>query len=238
MQPDGAVPDWGVRPERPRGAGHHLQRLMVLVIFVAIAVGITIGLGPSFGFAPVFVINIGIGLAAFLWVNNQGLLALRSVKAVRSSPEQEPRLWNIATGLAGDLGSKPPHLFVIPDGGPNCLACIARGPALAVTKSLLDTYTRTELEAVVAHGLVRLASGTIERATLSVALGPLGTKSIPPVGGADDVHACGLTRYPPALANAIEKAEPRGGRFAALWFVAESAGHRAQDDRVAAIRDL
>ena len=238
MQPESAVPDWGVRPERPRGLGHHLQRLVVLLIFVGVAVGLTIALGPSFGFPVVFIINLAIGFAAFWWVNNQGLLALRAAKAIRVDKEQEPRLWNIAAGLASDMGSKPPHLFAITEGGPNAIACIARGPAVAVSQSLLENYTRTELEAVVAHCLVRLASGTIERATLSVALGPLGTKSLPPVGGADDVHACALTRFPPALANAIEKAEPRSGRFAAFWFVAEGGGHRGQTERVTAIRDL
>jgi hypothetical protein len=238
MNPESTVPDWGVRPERPQGLGHLLQRLVVLLIFVALAVGLTIGLGPAFGYPPVFMINIGIALAAFWWANNQGLLALRAAKAVRSDEVHEPRLWNIANGLASDMGTKRPHLYVIEEGGPNSMACIARGPALAVTKSLLDTFTRTELEAVVAHGLVRLASGTIERATLSVALGPLGTKSLPRVGGADDVHASALTRYPPALASAIEKAEPRSGRFAAFWFVAEDGGHRDRAERVAAIRDL
>ena len=230
--------DWGVQPERPTGMGHHMQRALVLLIFIALAFGITFILGPIWGFAPVFIINLGIGLAAFWWVNNQGLLALRSAKAVRCTREQQPRLWNIASGLASDMRTKVPHLLVIEEGGPNALACMARGPALAVTKSLLDDYTRTELEAVVAHGLVRLASGTIDRAMLSVALGPLGTKSLPPVGGADDVHACAITRYPPALANAVEKAEPRSGRFAAFWFVGEGGGHRDQAERVLAIRDL
>lgn len=238
MNPESTVPDWGVRPERPRGLAHLLQRVAVLLIFIALAVGLTIGLGPAFGYPPVFMINIGIALAAFWWVNNQGLLALRAAKAIRSDKEHEPRFWNIATGLAADMGTKPPHLYVIEEGGPNSMACIARGHALAVTKSLLETYTRTELEAVIAHGLVRLASGSIERATLSVALGPLGTKSLPRVGGSDDVHASALTRFPPALASAIEKAEPRSGRFAAFWFVSDEGGHRDRAERVAAIRDL
>ena len=238
MQQERTAPDWGVAPERPRGAGHLMQRAAVLLIFVGIAAALTFILGPIWGFPPVFIANFGIGLAAFWWVNNQGLLALRHAGAVRCDREQEPRLWNIATGLATDMKTKVPHLFVIEEGGPNSLVCIARGPALAVTKNLLDGYTRTELEAVVAHGLARLASGTVERTMLSVALGPLGTKGLPRVGGNDDVRACAITRYPPALANAVEKAEPRSGRFAAFWFVGVDGGHRDQAERVVAIRDL
>ena len=238
MQRERTIPDWGVQPPRPRGAGHHLQRALVLSIFIGLAFALTFALGPIWGFTPVFMINLGIGLAALWWANNQGLLALRSAGALRCTPEEQPRVWNIAQGLAKELRIKPPVLYVLEEGGPNSLACIARGPALAFTKSLLDGYTRTELEAVVAHGLVRLASGTIDRAMLSVALGPLGTKSLPPVGTADDVHACALTRYPPALANAVEKAESRSGRFAAFWFVGEGGGHRDPAERAAAIRDL
>lgn len=238
MQKERTVPDWGVQPDRPRGAGHFVQRAIVLLVFVALAVALTVVLGPSWGFVPIFIITLGIGVASFWWVNNQGLLALRSVRAVRCDADQEPRVWNIANGLAQDLGLKSPSLYVIPEGGSNALVCIARGPALAFTNDLLSGYTRTELEAVVAHGLVRIASGSIERTTLSVALGPLGTKSFPPVGRADDVQACAVTKFPPALASAVEKAEPRSGRFAAFWFVANGGGHRDPRERVAAIGEL
>lgn len=238
MQKERTVPDWGVHPDRPRGAGHLAQRAVVLFVFVAVAVALTVLLGPIWGFIPIFIITLGIGVGSFWWVNNQGLLALRSVRAVRCDPEQEPRVWNIAHGLAKDLGLKPPSIYVIPEGGPNALVCIARGPALAFASTMLKAYTRTELEAVVAHGLVRVASGSIERTTLSVALGPLGSKSFPPVGRADDVQACAVTKFPPALATAIEKAEPRSGRFAALWFVANGGGHRDPRERVAAISEL
>ncbi len=236
MQRHASVPDWGVKPDRARGAG--IQGALVLGAFIVVAFALTYALGPAVGVVPVLVINLVIALTAAWWMNVQGLLALRSVKAVRARPEDEPRLANIAAGLARDIGIRPPALYVIDAGGPNAIACIARGPAVAVTKSLLDGYTRTELEAVVAHSLVRLASGTIERATLGVALGPFGTRSLPPVGRADDVHACALTRYPPALANAVERAEPRSGRFAAFWFVADGGGHRDRAEREAAIRQL
>ncbi len=232
------VPDWGAAPERPRGTAHIAQRAGVLVVFIALAFGLAYLLGPTIGFAPILIINAAVGFIAFWWVNTQGVLALRNAGAHRCRAKDEPRFANVAAGLAADLAMRKPALYVIDQGGPNSLACIARGPAIAVTRSLLDDYTRTELEAVVAHGLVRLRSGAIERAALAIALGPLGTKSLPPVGGADDVHACALTRFPLALASAIEKAEPRSGRFAPFWFVANGGGHRDAADRIVAIRDL
>ncbi len=227
-----------MKPDRPRGIGYRAQLALVLIVFVGFAFAVAFLLGPVVGLMPIFIINAVVGIAAFWWVNNQGVFALRKAGARRCRPDDQPRLANIAAGLAQDLGMRPPALFLIEEGGPNSLACIARGPALAMTRSLLDTYTRTELEAVVAHGLVRLASGTIERATLGIALGPLGTKSLPPIGRADDVHASALTRFPPALANAVEKAEPRSGRFAPFWFVAKEGGHRDISERVAALYDL
>ena len=238
MQPQTSFPDWGVRPERPRGAAYRMQTVLVLVVLILVAFAITYLLGPVVGFGPIFVINGAIAMMAFWWANTQGLLALRSVKAVRTNPDQQPRLANIALGLARDLRMRPPQLFVIEEGEPNALTCLARGPAIGVTRSLLDNYTRTELEAVVAHCLVRLASGSMDRSMLAVALGPLGTKRLPQIGGADDVHACALTRYPPALASAVEKAEPRSGRFAAFWFVGIGGGHRDRDERIDAIKDL
>lgn len=239
MQQERTVPDWGVQPDGPRGGAHGVQRGIVLSMSIALALVLGSVLGPIFGFLPTLLIMLGLMVAGFWWVNNQGLLAMRPAGASRCTPDQEPRVRNIVRGLAADMRIKTPELYVIAQGGPNSIACIARGrAALGFTRTLLDTYTRTELEAVAAHGLVRLASGTIHSATLSIALGPLGRKRPPPVGEADDVQACAATRYPPALASAIEKAEPRSGRFAALWFVAHGGGHRDHTERVAAIRDL
>jgi hypothetical protein len=129
-------------------------------------------------------------------------------------------------------------LFVIPDDVPNAMVCRAKGPALAVTRGLLDDFTRTELEAVIAHCMVRLLSTDVERASMALAQGPLGTRSIPRVGYEDDVRAAAVTRYPPALADAVEKAKPMKGRYAPFWFVADDRSHRPAQERAAAIRDL
>ena len=235
---DPSVDAWGGPAAAPRGAAYYLQRTAAVLAFVAIAALATFVLGPGIGLLGVMAVNIVLVVAFFMWANNQGLLALRASGAKRLAEDGEPRLWNIVTGLASDMKVTRPALYVVPGGGPNAMVCRARGDAFAVTRSLLDTYTRTELEAVVAHCLVRLRSVDLDRAALGVALGPLGSRGIPPVGLHDDVAAASVTRYPPALAAAIEKAEPRSGRYAPFWFVASGSSHRSGSERAAALRDL
>ena len=235
---DTSVNDWGRPPVAPRGAPYFLQRTMAVLAFAAVAGAITFLLGPRMGLPGVLAVNVLLVVAFFMWANNQGLLALRAALARRVAEGEEPRLTNIAAGLASDMNVTPPALFIVPDGGPNAMVCRARGDALVVTKSLLENFTRTELEAVVSHCLVRLRSVDLDRTSLGVALGPLGSRSVPMVGVQDDVAAVAVTRYPPALAAAIEKAEPRGGRFAPFWFAAIGSSHRSAVERAAALRDL
>jgi hypothetical protein len=233
-----ALPDWDAPATGSRAGGALLQTATAFLLMVLVVLAIIYFLGPAIGKGGVVVINIAIVVAAFMWSRNQGLLALRSLKARRIRPDDEPRLSNITSGLAKDLKVAPPALFLIPDDVPNAMVCRAKGPALAVTKGLLDGFTRTELEAVIAHCLVRLLSVDIQRASLALALGPLGTRSIPKVGYEDDIRAAAVTRYPPALADAIEKAKPMHDRYAPFWFVADDRSHRPAPERAAAIRDL
>ena len=235
---DPSVEDWGGPAIAPRGPAYFIQRSAAVLAFVAVAGLVTFVLGPRIGLLGVMAINIFLVAIVFMWANNQGLLALRRAGAMRLSEEDEPRLWNVVNGLASDMKITAPALYVVPGGGPNAMVCRARGDALAITRALLETYTRTELEAVLAHSLVRLSSVDLDRASLGVALGPLGSRSIPVVGLQDDVVAVAVTRYPPALAAAIEKAEPRSGRQAPFWFVATGSSHRSASERAAALRDL
>lgn len=180
-----------------------------------------------------------------------GAWVLRSVGASALAPELEPRLSNLATGLARDLGTDPPGLFLIPSGGPNALVVRSSGSALAITTSMLELYTRTELEAVVAHCLVRLLDPRrLRKAALAAAVGlparsPRGPSArLPgepgagPVGLEDDLAAVWTTRYPPALAAAISKASPASGRFAPLWFVSSGPSQLPPNRRIAEVSDL
>jgi Peptidase family M48 len=172
----------------------------------------------------------------YVWTRAQGRLVLRSVGATHVEPGCEPRLRNLVEGLAADTGYAVPDLWLIPDGEPNALVCGARsGPAVAVTRSLLDRYTRTELEAVLAHCIVRLPS--IAQLSQAVALGGLGDR-IARVGFSQDAAAAALTRYPPALAGAIFKAEPTADRFGVFWFVGSDRSHESQTRRAERLLDL
>ncbi len=169
---------------------------------------------------------------------------------------RQPRVANLALGLARDLEAEPPRLHLIPSGGPNALVLRSSGPVMAVARSLLEGYTRTELEAVVAHCLVRLRDRPrMRRIGVDIMLGltarsPLGPSARSPLGPGhsdpslhprgleDDIATVSVTRYPPALASAISKAEPAGGRFAPLWFVGGGQPQMTPERRVAELSDF
>ncbi|MDQ3941320.1 MAG: hypothetical protein M3238_08220 [Actinomycetota bacterium] len=240
MTPAGSVaaedPEWGATRARNRETSTAYAALVLLVAafigVAAVVVGLVWGVG-----AGVIAAVAGIAFVAW-WVGRAPTAALNAAGARSLAPDDHPRLWNIASGLAVDLSSPVPALFLITEGGPNALVCRRRGPAIAVTRSLLESYTRTELEAVVAHCLVRSRSPHLHRVVLATALGPLGSFALPVAGFDDDVRAAAVTRYPPALAAAIEKAEPRSGRWSPFWFVGVGPAHRPAPDRIAALEDL
>lgn len=218
----------------PRGREEELafgRALLILIMVGIVPVGAALLVSSEAGVAA----GVVYILLASLWVALQGRLALRAVGAHRLEREEAPRLFSLVEGLAGDASVRPPALRVIEGGGPNALICRARGPVVAVTRALLDSYTRTELEAVVSHCIERTLPYRLWQAALSSAVG----------GGAGtgvnlqhiDARAVARTRYPPALATAIEKADPVGGRGAPLWFVPTSARQKP-GARVEALQDL
>jgi hypothetical protein len=164
---------------------------------------------------------------------------LSSVQAVPIRATDEPRLTNIATGLASDLGVRVPRFYRISHPGPNAVIAAAAGePAIGLSSSALGGLNRTELEAVVAHCLIRLNGPGMRRSIAAAWLGAVARPLTPVVMPADDARAAALTRYPPALVSAIQKAAPRSGRYGSLWFVSDEPWHASPRDRVAALEDL
>jgi heat shock protein HtpX len=164
---------------------------------------------------------------------------LLSAQAVPIGATDEPRLTNIAVGLARDLGMRVPRLYVVSHSGPNAVIAVAAGePAVGLSPSALTVLNRTELEAVVAHCLIRLNGTGLRRSLAAALLGTLARPFTPVLTAGDDARAAALTRYPPALASAIQKAAPRSGRYGSLWFVSGQPWHASPRDRVMALEDL
>ena len=232
------LPDWDDSPDRagrPELNDRSRSRLgLVAAAGIAGAALSWLALGPI-GVAAFAALFAG----AIVWtVSNSGRGMLRRERALRVEPGTSPRLENMVAGLAVQTKMTAPELWLIEDTEPNALVCFTKRPAIAVTTGLVDTFTRTELEAVVAHCYVRLAETSTPLARTMLALSYVSPAFGVPVGDADDLRAAALTRYPPALASAITKSVPRRGKGAAFWFVADAGAHVRPADRAAALLDL
>lgn len=230
------LPDWEAGPVvYPWSKKLSLLGLLVLPIaLIAVVLGFVGGGWMSLlGAAALGALWIVAILAFQGAVLRRGSIAQRGLKTL-----DDDRFASLVHGLAADHGIAAPELLVIEEGGPNAVVVRRPRARLAVSRSLLETYTRTELEAVAAHSLVRLASGHLTFAHLASALGRWGSRFAPRVGFEEDVHAAALTRYPPALAAAIAKAEPATGATGPFWFVAHDRTHRSPAERISALQQL
>lgn len=228
--------DW----EGPSTAYPARDRVALFALIWVPALSVALVLAVLTGYWWVGAVLVGVwALKTFAEARVTDRIMLRRLGAAPLPAHAAPRLENLVTGIAGDLGVGIPRLYVLADGGPNALVASGAGSGLlAFRQSLLDDFTRTELEAVVAHCLLRLHSGDFVYSNLAARWSDLGAGLAPRVGTADDVRAASFTRYPPALAAAITKCDPKVARYAPLWFVADAPSHDRSDDRAASVADL
>lgn len=165
-----------------------------------------------------------------------------------ATAEEFPRLVNLVESVCLDSGVDEPTLHVIDDAAMNLAVVDedGRGSDLMVTTGLLEGLNRIELEAVIAAALVRIRNSDARVGTLaatmiagpSLRFGPA-TATKPPAfamirikARADrirglysdhrametDMAAVAVTRYPPAMASALEKMRDQGTAVAsATW---------------------
>jgi heat shock protein HtpX len=152
------------------------KRRSVLLVIGALAllgaVGYAIGVMTQSG--P-FGLVLGLGIAAVMSIGSYRYghrVVLASARAREVTPEEEPRLHNIVEGLAIAAGTPKPRVYVVPEQAPNAFAT-GRNPAnshVAVTRGLLDTMNRVELEGVVAHELAHVLDRDILVGTIVATL--------------------------------------------------------------------
>lgn len=230
------VLDWGV-PDPGYPAKDRLA-LIALIVVPALLIALVVALLT--GWWSLAAVLLALWAAkTFAEAKLKDVVMLRKLDARPLRTEEGARVRNISAGLAGDLGVPAPQLLVIPEGGPNALVRAGgSGGIVAVTSSLLEDYTRTELEAVLAHCLTRLHGPDFLYSSLAARWSDLGAGLAPRVGPGHDARAVAVTRYPPALAAALQKADGKIPRYAPLWFVAEAPSHEPVAERIAAVSDL
>jgi heat shock protein HtpX len=132
------------------------RRTVVLVVgalIFAAGLGYLFGLLLNVGIAGLIVALLIVGAMSWYSYMYGDRLVLRTSRARKVTPEEEPRLHNIVEGLAIAAGLPKPDVYVIPERSPNAFAT-GRDPqhsSVAVTQGLLESMNRVELEGVIGH---------------------------------------------------------------------------------------
>ena len=224
------------------------------VLGPAVVIGLALGLGLGAIAGAVAFVVVGAALAAWARLAGDRLVAGR-LGGRDADPKRDARLCNLVEGLSTGAGVRHPRLLVVDSPGLNAMAA-GTGPStalLAVTTGLLEELTRIELEAVLAEQLWLIRHNETLPATVLVATFGLGRAAAVPADRdtAADQGAVSLTRYPPALASALEKIEQKGAvvagqppSMAQLWLAdprpspTPSRGRLPLHDRIGALREL
>jgi heat shock protein HtpX len=205
------------------------------------------------------VVFVVVAAASVWWAMTRGdrrvAGVLSSLGARDADPVRDARLTNLAEGLSITAGLRQPRLVVVEATGLNVMAAGTK-PAkavVAVTSGLLAELERIELEAVLAEAMCQIRRGDTVAPTVSVATLGLGRR-VAIASDRDataDQAAVTLTRYPPALASALEKLEAKGWEvpgqpayMASLWLAdprpgaPNDAGRLPLSERIEALREL
>lgn len=190
--------------------------------------------------ALIVLVVVAVLLGWWAWAAGDWLVA-RHVSGRPADPASDARLCNLVEGLAAGSGVSPPKMVVVDSPGLNALVAGTqpRRAVLAVTSGLLAELNRIELEAVLAEELYLLRHDEVRPATVLAATFGLGRKIAltSDWDSSADQGAVSLTRYPPALASALEKIETTGaavagqpGYLAHMW-LADPRGRGAGGPR-------
>ncbi|MGH9055882.1 MAG: M48 family metalloprotease [Acidimicrobiales bacterium] len=250
-----------VAPDAPRCPAGHLvnpktRATAVVALFAgppAVVLGAIGYLADGIAVGIVVFVVVGAVMAASARFGGERRVA-SVVKGRPADPVRDARLCNLVEGLTIGAGVRQPRLRVVDSAGLNALAAgSSKGRAMiAVTTGLLAELDRVELEAVLAEELVQIRHDeTLPATVLAATLGIGRGLALRPDHDAEaDRGAVALTRYPPALAAALEKIDSKGAAVAGipaglahLWLADPTGspttrGRLALHERIEALREL
>jgi heat shock protein HtpX len=126
---------------------------------------------PGFGIA-LMVLAGGMAWWAYKYGATSLVHATEAQEIIDPESEAEQRLVNVVDEMSIASGTRRPRLWLIPDQAPNAFVTGVHinDSHIAVTQGLLDTLSRDELQAVVAHEMGHVANLDVRLMTLLTAL--------------------------------------------------------------------
>ncbi len=103
---------------------------------------------------------------------NSGKILAKAAEALEADREGYPFLYETVDAIAAGAQINPPKVYVIESGELNAFASGSGGgkSMVAVTRGLLETLNREELEGVIAHEVAHLKNDDIKFVSLAAAL--------------------------------------------------------------------
>ncbi len=233
----------------PTMSSRAIAAIPAVPLGVIVAIVLAVAVHPVAG----LVFGVAAGAAVWFWVLNGAVgAALRALGASPLVEGREPRLESLVESICSSHGIAEPILYIVESSAID--AAVVGTPddtRLVVTRGVLTKLERLEIEAVVAREMTLFGNGVAAATTLaSPALGPvaagLRTRLLDDRRFVRaDFDAVGVTRYPPALASAFEKALEsaqisHNTRTDHLWMIGSGTDSVQPDtrERVDALREL
>lgn len=140
--------------------GNWFKTTLLLGVLTALIVWIGHLFGGRQGMVFAFVLAMGINFFSY-WYSDR--IVLRMYRAREVTPQENPRLYEMVSHLAGRADLPVPRIYIIPNDSPNAFAT-GRNPehaVVAVTKGLLKVMDREEIMGVLSHELAHVKNRDI-----------------------------------------------------------------------------
>jgi heat shock protein HtpX len=135
--------------------GNWFKTTLLLGVLTALIVWIGHLFGGRQGMVLAFILAIGMNFFSY-WYSDR--IVLKMYRAREVTPQENPRLYEMVSHLAGRADLPVPRIYIIPDDSPNAFAT-GRNPehaVVAVTEGLLQFMDREEIMGVLSHELAHV----------------------------------------------------------------------------------